>query len=79
MTQWTAEAWRKLSSEKMFAKKLFMKTGCLMTAGGSDDHTIKPQGLEPYRTMWHIQPRSHVLLFSCTRRAGICTCSEITA
>ena len=32
MTQWTGEAWRKLSSDKMFAKKLFMKTGCLMTA-----------------------------------------------
>ena len=26
MTQWSGEAWRKLSSDKMFAKKLFMKT-----------------------------------------------------
>ena len=34
--------------DKMFAKKLFMKTGCLMTADGSDDDMIKPQGLEPY-------------------------------
>ena len=24
MTQWTGESWRKLSSDKMFAKKLFM-------------------------------------------------------
>ena len=48
MTQWTGEAWRKLSSDKMFAKKLFMKTGCLMTADGSDDDMIKPQGLELY-------------------------------
>lgn len=48
MTQWTGEAWRKLSSDKMFAKKLFMKTGCLMTADGSDDDMIKPKGLEPY-------------------------------
>ena len=31
-----------------FAKKLFMKTGCLMTADGSDDDMIRPQGLEPY-------------------------------
>ena len=45
MTQWTGEAWRKLSSDKMFPKKLFMKTGCLMTADGSDDDMIKPQGL----------------------------------
>ena len=47
MAQWTAAAWRKLSSDKMFAKKFFMKTGCIMTADGSDD-MIKPQGLEPY-------------------------------
>ena len=40
---------RKLSSEKMFAKKLFIKTGCLMTADGSDDDMITPQGLEPYK------------------------------
>ena len=44
MTQWTGEAWRKLS-HKMFAKKFFMNTGCLMTADGSDDDMIKPQGL----------------------------------
>lgn len=48
MTQWTGEAWRKLSVQKMFIKKLFMKTGCLMTADGSDDDKIRPQGLEPY-------------------------------
>ena len=48
MTQWTGKAWRKLSSDKMFAKKLFIKTGCLMTADGSDDDMITPQGLEPY-------------------------------
>lgn len=48
MAQWTVEAWRKLSSDKMFAKKFFMKTGCIMTADGSDDDMINPQGLEPY-------------------------------
>ena len=48
-TQWTGEAWRELSSDKMFAEKLFMKSGYLMTADGSDDDMIKPQGLEPYR------------------------------
>ena len=48
MTQCTGKARRKLSSEKIFAKKLFKKTGCLMTADSSDDDMIKPQGLEPY-------------------------------
>ena len=48
MTQWTGEVWRKLSSDKMFVKKLLMKTGCLMTADGSDDEMIRAQGLEPY-------------------------------
>ena len=48
MTQWTGKAWRKLSSDKMFAKKLFIKTGCPMTADGSDGDMITPQGLEPY-------------------------------
>ena len=38
--------WAKLQLPK-FAKKLFMKTGCLMTADGSDD-MIRPQGLGPY-------------------------------
>ena len=37
-----------LLSDKGFDTKLFMKTGCLMTADGSDDDMIKPQGLEPY-------------------------------
>ena len=47
-TQWTGEAWRELSSDKMFAEKLFMKSGYLMTADGSADDMIKPHGLEPY-------------------------------
>ena len=38
----------KLSLDKTFTKKRFMKTGCLMTADGSDDDMIRPQGLEPY-------------------------------
>ena len=37
-----------LDTDKMFAKKPFMKTGCLMTADGSNDDMIKPRGLEPY-------------------------------
>ena len=34
MTKWTAEAWRELSKNKEFFKRLFEKTGCLLTAGG---------------------------------------------
>ncbi|XP_014675269.1 PREDICTED: jerky protein homolog-like [Priapulus caudatus] len=48
MTQWTAQAWRELSTNKGLCKKLFEKTGCLMTADGSNDDQIRPQGLESY-------------------------------
>ena len=48
MTKWTAEAWQKISVEKHFFNKLFLKTGCLMTADGSGDGEIRPQGLETY-------------------------------
>ena len=48
MTKWTAQAWREITQDQDFFKKLFEKTGCLMTANGSDDEKIKPQGLEPY-------------------------------
>jgi len=48
MTKWAGEAWRELSSDEDFVKKLFEKTGCLMTADGEDDEKVRPQGLEPY-------------------------------
>ena len=48
MTKWAGKAWRELSSDEDFVKKLFEKTGCLMTADGEDDEKIRPQGLEPY-------------------------------
>ena len=48
MTKWTGEAWRELSADKDFFQKLFEKKGCLMTADGSEDEKIKPQGLEDY-------------------------------
>ena len=47
MTKWAGKAWRELSSDEDFVKKLFEKTGCLMTADGEDDEKIRPQGLEP--------------------------------
>ena len=48
MTKWTAEAWKELAADKMFFTKLFEKTGCLITADGSDDDKIRPQALEAY-------------------------------
>ena len=47
MTKWAGAAWRVLVKERDFIKRLFRKTGCLITIDGSDD-MIKPQGLEDY-------------------------------
>ena len=46
MTQWTGHAWRELSARHEFIRKLFEKTGCLITADGSHDDKIRPQGLD---------------------------------
>lgn len=48
MTQWTGHAWRELVSKPDFIRKLFEKTGCLITADGSQDEKIRPQGLDAY-------------------------------
>ena len=47
-TRWTREAWRKLCSDKIFAKKLFMKTVCLMTADQWLDDQTSGASQEPY-------------------------------
>ena len=48
MTQWTGHAWRELVSKPVFIRKLFEKTGCLITADGSQYEKIRPQGLDAY-------------------------------
>lgn len=48
MTQWTGHAWRELVSKPDFIRKLFEKTGCLITADCSQDEKIRPQGLDAY-------------------------------
>ena len=48
MTQWTGHAWRGLSSRQEFIRKLFEKTGSLITADGSHDDKIWHQGLGIY-------------------------------
>ena len=49
MTKWTAAAWEELTKDRGFFKKLFQKTGCLITVDGTDDDLVKPQGLEGYK------------------------------
>ena len=48
MTQWAGKAWSELCSNQTFFKRLFEKTGCMITADGTDDFKISPQGLENY-------------------------------
>ena len=47
LTKWLAKAWEEVCSTTDF-EKLGHWTGCLMTADGSDDHEVKPQGLQEY-------------------------------
>ena len=48
LTQWTGEAWSELNKNQTFFRRLFEKTGCLLTADGSDDFKVSPQGLSDY-------------------------------
>ena len=47
MTQWTGKAWSMLSNETFF--KTETETSCLLTANGSVDVKISPQGLKNYQ------------------------------
>ena len=48
MTKGTGAACRVLLKEKEFIKRIFQKTGCLITIDGNDDNMTNPQGLEDY-------------------------------
>lgn len=50
ITEWAGKAWEKLSEPKYdnLRNSCWTKTGCLMTADGSDDNFIKPEGLPDY-------------------------------
>ena len=50
LTHWIGDAYRKLLDNKWdsYRYHLFEKTGCLVTAGGSDDSLIQPEGLRDY-------------------------------
>ena len=53
ITQWVGKAHRRLQDPKYdhFRRNCFERTGCLMTADGSEDHKINPEGLPGYKPM----------------------------
>ena len=50
ITHWVGDAYNLLISEKYadFIRKMWERTGCLITADGSEDHLIAPEGLPGY-------------------------------
>ncbi|XP_065665464.1 uncharacterized protein LOC136086894 [Hydra vulgaris] len=51
ITRWVGEAYRKTSKDEKFLRMLYMsfaKTGCLITADGSEDDKINPEGMPAY-------------------------------
>ena len=58
------KAWNVLSTSKYdkLRRKCWMKTGCLITADGSEDHLIKLEGLPEYQ----VPPPSLVELVGST-------------
>ena len=49
LTEWLGSAWELINSEYPGnRKKLFQRTGLLMTADGSDDNLIQPEGFADY-------------------------------
>ena len=51
ITHWVGDAYRALIEEKYddFRRKIFIKTGCLLTADGSGDDLVDPEGLPNYK------------------------------
>lgn len=51
ITHWVGDAWKKLCSPEYdnFRRRCWEKTGCLLTADGSEDEKITPEGLKLYK------------------------------
>ena len=51
ITQWAGKAWEKLGGEKYdkIRKSCRTATGCLITADGSNDNLVTPEGLKDYK------------------------------
>ena len=47
ITHWAAQAWKKFVTDEyfQFRQNAWQKTGCMMTADGSEDHLIRPEDL----------------------------------
>ena len=48
ITEWVGTAWSRMSKYRAYRQRLFEKTGLLMTADGSGDKLINPQGYKDY-------------------------------
>ena len=48
ITKWVGTTWSKMSKYRAYRQRLFEKTGLLMTADGSGDKLINPQGYKDY-------------------------------
>ena len=50
LTHWAGEAYSKLCLPEYddLRWRIFVRTGCLLTADGSDDHLVAPEGLSEY-------------------------------
>lgn len=44
ITQWVGKAYEKLCTEQEYIHRLFQRTSCLITADGTDDELIHPEG-----------------------------------
>jgi len=51
ITHWVGDAYRALIDERYdnFRREIFERTGCLLTADGSGDKLVKPEGLPDYK------------------------------
>ena len=51
ISHWAGESYKKLLSQKYdaFRRRMFEKTGCLITADGTDDEKITPEGISSYK------------------------------
>ena len=51
ITKWAGDAWGRLVDRKYnaFRRRLFEKTGCLLTATGEADNKVQPEGLPGYQ------------------------------
>ena len=49
MTKFVGQTWEELNEDySEMRRKFFQKTGCLMTADGTDDDKIQPEGFVNY-------------------------------